>query len=70
MRFVDGTSGVVDLNRLVFGANPGVFGALQDPSVFSRVTIDHGVVSWPDGLDLAPDAMYEAIARSGVWAPE
>jgi len=26
-----------------------------------------GVVQWPNGGDLAPDAMYDAIRESGVW---
>jgi hypothetical protein len=25
------------------------------------------VVTWPNGADLAPDAMYDAIRAQGVW---
>ena len=31
------------------------------------VLIDHGVVTWPGELDLAPDAMHEAIQQHGEW---
>jgi hypothetical protein len=30
---------------------------------FERVIVDHGAVAWPGNVDLAPDAMYEDIAR-------
>jgi hypothetical protein len=40
---------------------------LRDPEFFKRVFLDHGAVAWPGDIDLAPDAMYEAIqaARAG-----
>jgi hypothetical protein len=31
------------------------------------VTIEHGAVTWPGELDLAPDAMHDAIRQHGVW---
>jgi hypothetical protein len=70
VRFADGTGGTVDLTRLVFGQNAGVFESLRDAAFFARVAIEDGVVTWPGGLDLAPDAMYEAIGRTGEWVPE
>lgn len=70
VRFADGTSGTVDLTRLLFGPNPGVFESLRDPALFARVSVDEGVVTWPGGLDLAPDATYDAISHTGEWVPE
>lgn len=29
-----------------------------------------GAVQWPNGADLVPDAMYDAIRQSGVWILE
>jgi hypothetical protein len=26
-----------------------------------------GAIQWPNGADLAPDAMYDAIRQSGLW---
>ena len=69
VRFADGTTGTVDLTRILFGANPGVFESLRDSTLFARVFIEDGVVTWPGGLDLAPDAMYDAIRQTGEWAP-
>jgi len=47
-----------------------VFAALQDPARFAEVGIDQGAVTWPGHLDLAPDAMYDAIKATGNWTPE
>jgi hypothetical protein len=70
VRFVDGTSGEIDLFRLVESDEAGVFAALRDPSVFAGVYVDNGVVTWPGEIDLAPDAMYDEIKKSGTWVLE
>jgi len=68
--FIDGTKGVVDLSRIILGKRPGVFAALQDPSVFARVRIEYGAATWDGEIDIAPDAMYEVIKKDGVWTPD
>ena len=70
VRFADGTEGEVDLSRLVHGLNAGIFAALRDPALFAQAAVEDGVVTWPSELDLAPDAMYDAIRAHGRWAPE
>ena len=67
VRFADGTEGVVDLAGLVLGPNAGIFAALRDRAVFAQLSVEDGVVSWPGELDLAPDAMYDAIRAHGRW---
>jgi hypothetical protein len=67
VEFVDGTAGEVDLSRLVNSEQAGVFRSLSDPSVFAQVFLEHGVVTWPGEIDLAPDAMYDAIRAGGRW---
>lgn len=67
VRFFDGTSGCVDLSRLVQSPEAGVFAELADTNRFRAVTIELGAVTWPGGLDLAPDAMYQALRTSGEW---
>jgi hypothetical protein len=42
----------------------GVLAPLRDPEFFACVFLDHGAVSWPGEIDLAPDAMYRAIQRA------
>lgn len=37
--------------------------------MIARVRLDHGAVMWLNGLDLAPDAMYDAAKGEGCWRP-
>jgi len=66
---MDGTTGEVDM--AAFLANPDtdgtVFEPLRDPAFFSLARIDLGAVTWPNGADLAPDAMHDEIRAKGVW---
>ena len=43
------------------------FASLQNPEFFNQVRVNGGAVSWPGDIDLAPDAMHEAIRKSGEW---
>lgn len=56
LRFDDGTEKTVDVRPLLQGP---VLAALLDPSVFARVTVDPiaRTVVWPNGADLAPEAL-------------
>jgi hypothetical protein len=65
--FNDGLTGRLDLSSLVKGPDAGVFEALRDPEFFAQAYLDCGAVAWPNGADLAPDAMYKEIRRHGVW---
>lgn len=48
-------------------ADSGVFRSLTDHAIFSDVSVVFGAVTWANGVDLAPDAMYDEIKRNGVW---
>jgi hypothetical protein len=56
--FSDGFKKRVDLLPLLTGP---VFEPMRDPEYFARVTLDpiSGTVVWPNGADLAPEAIYE-----------
>ena len=64
VRFLDGLEGVVDMSGLVASPDAGVFSALADSEAFNRVFVALGAVCWPDGLDIAPDAIYAEIKAS------
>jgi hypothetical protein len=70
VRFADGLEGEADLAAMIHAPNAGVFAVLSDPALFAQVTLDLGAVTWPGGLDLAPDAMHRDIAKTGVFAPQ
>jgi len=40
---------------------------MADPARFVEVYVEHGAVTWPGELDLAPDAMYQEIKNHGEW---
>lgn len=67
--FVDGTVGQVIMRDFLESLNTSetVFEPLRDPAFFSQVQIVLGAIQWPNGADLAPDAMYDAIRDQGVW---
>jgi len=67
VRFADGLTGKV---HLLPSHLDGVFERLKDPQIFNQLTVTDGFVSWPDEIDLAPDAMYEAIKVNGEWVLE
>ncbi|MEO5363713.1 MAG: DUF2442 domain-containing protein [Magnetococcus sp. DMHC-8] len=62
--FADGVTGRV---RLLPSHLHGVFEKLKDPDVFNQMQVTDGYVSWPGELDIAPDAMYDAIKQNGLW---
>ena len=67
VEFDDGVSGEVDLSERLFGP---MFEPLKDPEFFARVEVDEfGAVSWPNGADVAPDALYETLAARRVGSP-
>ena len=67
VRFADGLSGEVLFRESHLY---GVFDALKNPKLFAEVRCDQGFVEWPGEIDLAPDAMYEAIKTRGRWVLE
>lgn len=44
----------------------GVLEPLRDPNFFARVRVDPeaGTITWPEGLDLAPEPLYEEALAS------
>lgn len=64
VRFTDGLEGTV---RMEPSHLTGVFAVLRDAAVFQQARIEYGVVTWPGDIDLAPDAMYDAIKTKGEW---
>ena len=66
VEFDDGVSGTVEIFPRLSGP---VFEKLRDEAVFRQVTIDEesGAVCWPNGPDLAPDAMYSRLSGKPMF---
>ena len=58
LAFNDGHQSEVDLLPLLDGP---VFASLREPANFALVQLDHecGTITWPNGADLAPEALYD-----------
>jgi hypothetical protein len=56
--FTDGTTGDVDFSAEQW---TGVLAPLNDPAYFAQVSVDAeaGTIAWSDGIDLAPEPLYE-----------
>jgi Protein of unknown function (DUF2442) len=56
--FDDGTVGDVDFSHEEW---TGVLEPLRDPAYFAKVYVDAEArtIAWPDGLDMAPEPLYE-----------
>jgi len=68
VRFENGIEGEVDLSEL---AGQGVFKRwTENPAEFGEVSVDpdSGTLTWPGGLDVAPDRLYSEVveARGGT----
>ncbi len=62
--FNDGLVGEVEVDPRDRGP---MFEPLLVPEYFARVRVSRasGTVVWPNGLDLAPDALYERVVAAG-----
>ena len=70
VKFMDGTTGEIDMSRLVMSDSAGIFTQLRDPTLFTQAYVEYGAVVWPGEIDLAPDTMYDEIKKHGRWVPE
>ncbi len=67
VEFIDGTHGFVEMRRQIMSQKAGVFARLRDINTFNQVYLEHGAVTWPGEIDLAPDAMHDEIKQHGKW---
>jgi hypothetical protein len=65
--FDDGTVGDVDFSKEEW---TGVLEPLRDPAYFARVRVDPeaGTITWPDGLDIAPEPLYQEARANALTA--
>ena len=60
VQFADGVAGEVDLRDELHGE---VFRPLRDKNLFRAVSVnpDWHTVAWPNGADLAPEFLHDAV---------
>jgi hypothetical protein len=64
--FSDNVQGTVDLQRWLEGP---IFEPLKDRTYFQRFFLDGGTVVWPNGADIAPETLYEAVRLACAAQP-
>jgi hypothetical protein len=67
VEFNDGTCGFVEMEKYINNPTSGVFRKLKDLTLFNKVYLAHGAVTWPEDIDLAPDTMHHEIKHHGKW---
>ena len=55
--FNDGTEKFLDISQWFKGP---VFRSLKNPGFFRKFFIEGGTLAWPNGVDIAPEALYQA----------
>ncbi len=67
VRFETGEVGTVDLEP--YTRYGGVFDRFKDMEYFRQVTIytEFGVLTWPDGVDIAPERIYELAFKHKLY---
>ncbi|SDT83977.1 DUF2442 domain-containing protein [Nitrosomonas ureae] len=63
----DGTTGIVDMSRLISSELAGIFSGVQDKKLFNQVRIELGALTWPNGADLDPVWVHEEMGKNKVW---
>lgn len=69
VQFEDGTDGIVDMAQFL-EQDCGVFKVLRDVGIFNAAHVEHGAVTWPGELDLAPDRMHDELQKTDVYVVE
>ena len=69
LEFDNSRRGVVDLSSYI--ARGGVFSRFADREYFDAVELNRelGVLCWPDGVDIAPETIYEAAMVAECTEP-
>lgn len=60
LRFSDGAAATSNLSELLASGGP-MLEPLRDLSFFARVFIEQGCPTWPNGLDLDPEALHREL---------
>ena len=59
--FNNNKKGVVDLKNTIFTDTRDIFKELKDLDKFKKFKIEFDTLSWENGLDLAPEFLYDLL---------
>jgi len=62
--FNNGESGVIDLKEVIYNDKRSLFRELVDIMKFRQFEVDFDTIVWGNGLDLAPEFLYDFLMQS------
>jgi hypothetical protein len=64
IKFNDGVEGIVDLQYTITNDHREIFRELKDEDQFRRFRVDADTIVWENGLDLAPEYLYDLTLKT------
>jgi hypothetical protein len=64
IKFNDGTEGIVDLESTISNDHRDILKSLVDKQQFKRFKVDADTIVWENGLDLAPEYLYDLTLKT------
>ena len=61
--FNDGSSHLVDFEKVIFDDSRAIVSALRDLAVFKDFSIQNHTISWANGLDFAPEFIKDCSIK-------
>lgn len=56
--------GIIDLKDVIFSDHRKIFQQLKDPKKFNKFKIEFDTLTWENGLDLAPEFLYDLLKNN------
>lgn len=66
--FRDGLTGIADFSAIKNAESSGIYAPLADADFFSRVRIELGALTWPNGADIDPSWLHESLTIHKTWS--
>ena len=63
VNFNDGSSHLVDFEKVIFDDSRAIVSALRDLAVFKDFSIQNHTISWANGLDFAPEFIKDCSIK-------
>ena len=64
IKFSDGIDGTVDLGPTITNDHREIFKELEHEEKFKRFRVEADTIVWENGLDLAPEYLYELALKT------
>ena len=62
--FNNDESGIIDLKEVILNDKRPIFRELSDANKFRQFKVDFDTIVWENGLDLAPEFLYDFLKQS------